>query len=64
MATTVPPMMLGVLDGEVAQAADAEHSDPLGRLDRATFMALYVVTPAQLNGAASTEVMPSGTGTT
>jgi hypothetical protein len=29
-----------------------------------TLTALYVVTPAQLSGAASKEEMPSGTGTT
>lgn len=31
---------------------------------RATFKALYVVTPAQVSGAASRDDTPSGTGTT
>ena len=58
------PRDLGVLHRQVAQAPDAENRDQVQDLAPETLTALYVVTPAQLRGAASKEEMPSGTGTT
>jgi hypothetical protein len=46
----------------VAEAADAEHRHRLSGATRATLIALYVVTPPQVSGAASRGEMPSGTG--
>ena len=47
----------------MAQAADSDDADEVGRSVPATLTALYVVTPAQVSGAASTGLIPSGTGT-
>ena len=64
-ATTIAADEARVLDGEVPETTHAEDRRPSrdGRM-WATLMALYVVTPAQVSGAASKEVTPSGTGTT
>jgi hypothetical protein len=48
----------------VPESADAEAATFSVGTIRATFSALYVVTPAHVSGAASTEETPSGTGTT
>ena len=51
-----------ILHGEVAEAADPDDADQVGRsVRRTTLTALYVVTPAQVSGAASIGSMPSGT---
>jgi hypothetical protein len=53
-----------VLDRKVSQAADAEYGNEIGRAGACDLTALYVVTPAQVSGAASNESTPSGTLTT
>jgi hypothetical protein len=55
---------VGVLDGEVSQAADTEDGDEIRGFVPPSLTALYVVTPAQVNGAASCGSTPSGTLTT
>lgn len=56
-----PADQAGVRHGEVTKAPDAENrARSEGRM-YATLMALYIVTPAQVSGAASNEETASGT---